>query len=120
MAKRFRGVEVKNLKDVLFALKYLGRNSEDIVKNESKQAADNILRESKKAAPRKTGKLANSGFKNEKEAGFVWQVGYRASYAPLVEYGDSNTPARPFLHPAFERERHQYVRRLKKRIKKGK
>ena len=50
-------------------------------------------------------------------AGLSARVGTNLEYAPYIEFGTSNTPAQPFLHPAAEAERDHFLRDLAAAVK---
>jgi phage gpG-like protein len=47
------------------------------------------------------------------------KVGTNISYAPIIEYGDSKRPARPFLFPAFNGNKQKILKELAKALKGG-
>lgn len=65
-----------------------------------------------------TGELLRSGFVERRRAQFaggaaaVITFGYRAKYAPFVEFGTSRSRAFPFLGPALRKERPNILRTI--------
>ena len=46
-------------------------------------------------------------------------TGSNLEYAPFVEYGTLDTPARPFLYPALESNKDKIINNFKEAIKKA-
>lgn len=88
------------------------------MKREVKVAAVNIQNGARRRVPVKTGRLRNSITHEIAEDGLNAAIGSNAQYAPYVEFGTRRMRARPYLFPAFEEERPQYMARLRRALQK--
>lgn len=62
-----------------------------------------IAREAQGNAPVDTGRLRSSIVFEELDGMIGVSVGSNVDYAPIQEFGSENTPASPFLRPAFKK-----------------
>lgn len=113
-------------------------NAENIVRDELKVIADDILRDALQRVPVDKGDLKASAYVSQQ--GKDWVVGFSAKYAPYQEFGTGqytevpigfedfameffvsgkgHVHAQPFLLPAFFEERDKAVERLENEIRK--
>lgn len=80
-------------------------------------AAHVILRESKLNTPVDTGNLRNSQYIENQ--GDVVYIVVNAKYAVYVEYGTEKMAARPYLRPAIESTKSEFLQIFKREIEKG-
>lgn len=80
------------------------------------EAAINIQRMAKEACPVKTGRLRSSIAIRFDASGFAAEVGTNVHYAPAVEFGGMRRAPKPFLFPAFERERPRFQSAIKRAV----
>jgi len=66
-----------------------------------------------------SGTLRNSITKRFKRGGMVADIGPQAHYGGYLEKGTSKMAARPFMLPALEIEREQFLRRVRFAIMRG-
>lgn len=120
------GVRVTGVAGVLAMLNAARNNLPQKIKQQRRVSARVILNESKRNAPKLTGKLRNSGIVEETET--TSAITYNADYAPYLEFGTGgnvqipagfeelaiqfkgkgkrkiNIKAKPYLIPAFLKE----------------
>ncbi|MDQ3573778.1 MAG: HK97 gp10 family phage protein [Actinomycetota bacterium] len=66
-----------------------------------RRTAESVARKARARAPVDTGRLKASIQVRKLDDG-TWDVGsYGVEYAPMVEFGTSDTDPRPFMRPAF-------------------
>lgn len=70
-----------------------------------------ILTEADRRVPVRTGTLKHSGSRSVRGDGMEAIVGYSDFKAHFVEFGTNDTPAEPFLYPAF-RIGAKYIRKV--------
>lgn len=89
----------------------------EVVRNQINEATDAtrkaIVEGAKARVPVRTGELKRSIRSTMDKRRGKAKVSARARHAHLVEFGTVNMPAKPFLQPAAEAERDNYVRRAK-------
>lgn len=129
--------KVRGLNQVIRELKDL-QKIEDVVAQELKGIADDILNKALQRVPVDKGDLKASAYVNADGKG--WVVGFSARYAPYQEFGTGrytevplgfedfameffvsgkgHVHAQPFLMPAFFEERDTAVDRLEQEIRK--
>ncbi|MDT8718985.1 HK97 gp10 family phage protein [Clostridium sp. 19966] len=119
--------EVEGLESLLNKLANMGKNGVNIQDNALVEAAQPILTDAKntKAFEDRTGKLRESlkisKVKKNKDGKFVWvgDIDKKANYSWYVEYGDSKRLPRPFLKPAYEKNKGQILEKIKQAIQNG-
>lgn len=77
--------------------------------NAARLAAQAAAREAARLAPVDTGAL-RSGIGSEDMGGGYAAVISAAPHSAMVEYGTSRTPPRPFMQPAAQAVRSEYIR----------
>jgi HK97 gp10 family phage protein len=88
-------------------------------------AADEIVREMKAEAPKKTGRLANS-IRTQRLGEFGYRIkaggadtknadGY--DYAVAVEFGNHHSPANPFFYPSYRRKKSKAKRLISRGVR---
>lgn len=122
------GIEVEGLEQLQKKLLELGRKGSAIENNALKKAAEPILNDAKAKAPVLTGKgraeLKISNIKKQGGTKYVL-VGIDKGdisdifYMKFQEFGTSKMSARPFLSPAYERNKSRTIEILKDEFKKG-
>ena len=143
MGKNFTKLEVKGIKGLKKALKYLpeqvrGKANASAIRF----AANPIVKEAKAKAPRESGTLAESmgqkvkkyeagyiavsiiGPKTNSESVYKGKKRIPAFYAHLVEHGyikpdGTKVAANPFLRPSFESKKGEALKRYQKKIWKA-
>lgn len=63
--------------------------------------------------PVDTGRLRSSIHAEEAPNGLSGSVGTNVTYAPAIEFGTGKSRAQPFLFPAFEKNREEFLTNLK-------
>ncbi len=115
------------------ALKAIGPKFEKrIAKSAVRAGANVILKDARLRAPQRTGTLKKSlrvVARSKRvgdavvsvvtRAGKKWTAkGMNAWYAPKVEYGTKDTPARPFLRPALDTKAAEAIKAMSQMIQK--
>jgi HK97 gp10 family phage protein len=77
-----------------------------------------IEKDAKLAVVVDTGRLRSSIAVDFKDNGLGAEVGTNVKYAPYVEFGTSKMSAKPFLFPAAEAERQNFLNNLRKILSK--
>ncbi|MDF2802342.1 MAG: phage protein Gp10 family [Anaerocolumna sp.] len=119
--------EVQGLEGLMKKLEQMGRAGAKIEDKALQKAAEPVLNDIKSttAFEDHSHKLRNSfkisKVKKKKEGKYVWvgDVDKEANYSWYVEYGSSKKAARPFLRPAFEKNKDEVLKILKQEIAKG-
>lgn len=146
MGKSTVSAEVRGVKETMEALRDVERKvGKKILRQASRKAMTPILREAKRRAPRRTGALKKAlGIKQKVYRGgtVVTRIGVRkgndltlqvvgrdgtprtivvkpSRYAHLVEFGDADTRAQPYLRPAWDAARGALPDRLAEEIRDG-
>lgn len=136
-------VDILGDKEVAGALNKLNLVATQMVKEAVGEAALNVQREARRRCPVDTGRLRSSIRPTFHDNGLAAEVGTDVAYAADVEYGTApheirpkrkkalfwkgadhpvrrvkhpGTRARPFLFPAWEQERPQFLARIKKAL----
>ncbi|MDP4144160.1 MAG: hypothetical protein Q8936_06690 [Bacillota bacterium] len=118
---------VEGLPEIFKRLEGMGRKGVSIENNSLINATNPILEDAKNTTAFKdvTGKLRKSlktsNVKKNKGIKFVWvgDVDKQANYSWYVEYGDSKTPPKPFLRPAYEKNKGKVLENIRNEIKKA-
>ncbi len=98
-------------------LSEIAAGSEQAVKNALLQTAADVVSIAKQLAPVDTGALKQSiGAIPETSTSIL--IGSDKEYAPFVEYGTVNSPAQPFLTPAFAQAESAFKVRLAQEMQK--
>ena len=99
-------------------VKKLGQNGSldavrQVVRSNGGQLQNRMMRKS----PVDTGNMRRSVHMEMQDSGMTAVVGPTAEYAPYVEYGTRFMSAQPFVRPALEEQKAQFVADLKKLMK---
>jgi HK97 gp10 family phage protein len=109
-------VRIEGMSALRRALLNVTREGRRTAQREVLRTLLNIQRRAKERCPVDTGRLRNSIAFELDEDRLSGGVGTNVEYAPFVEHGTSRMAAQPFLFPAFEEERPQFIERLKKEL----
>lgn len=117
----------QGLDQIMNRLQTMGKQGVKIENNAIIESAKPILEDAQNtvAFKDKTGKLRESlkisKVKTSKGTKTVWvgDVDRNANYSWYVEYGSSGHPPRPFLKPAFDKNKDKILENIKKEIIKG-
>ena len=91
-------------------------NKTEDVKNIVKETAFKMQANAKLRTPVDTGHLKrniNVDIANDELSAEIYTD---VEYAPHVEFGTENAPAQPFLFPAYEEEKNEYMDKLEKAL----
>lgn len=110
MSIRVRVEGLPRLRAALLALTNEGRR---VAQREVKRAALAVEGGAKERCPVDTGRLRSSITHQVDADGLSAVVGTNVDYAPHVEFGTSRMAAQPFLFPAMESHRPEFLRRLR-------
>lgn len=119
--------EVEGLDSLLKKLENMGKEGTKIEDKAYIDAAKPILQDARStnAFEDRTGKLRKSlkisKVKNGKDGKFVWigDVDKEANYSWYIEFGDSKRRPRPFLKPAFDKNKDSIIENMKKTIQEN-
>ena len=81
---------------------------EESVKSLIAETAYKIESDAKKLTPVDTGNLRRSIKTDIKEDGLTAEIGTNVEYAIYVEFGTSKQPARPYLTPAYVKQKKKF------------
>ena len=113
------GVRIEGLDRLRRKLGVLNDAERAAARTEVKRGALHIQAEAKRRAPVDTGRLRNSITHEERDDGLAAVIGTNVEYAPYQEFGTRFHAAQPFLLPAFELERPQFMRRLQRELERA-
>jgi len=121
-------IELSGVDEILNRLQQIGANVSRLENKALKDAAEPVLEDAKVNAPIRTGKLKEglkiSGIKNRDGTKYVL-VGIDKSdsskifYGKFIEFGTSKMSPRPFLEPAYEKNKKEILERIKSTLKEG-
>lgn len=121
-------IELSGVDEILSRLQQIGANISKLENNALKDAAELVLDDAKANAPIRTGKLKEglkiSGVKNRDGTKYVLVGIDKADnsnifYGKFIEFGTSNMSPRPFLEPAYEKNKTEILERIKSTLKEG-
>lgn len=121
-------IELSGVDEILNRLQQIGANISRLENKALQDAAEPVLEDAKANAPIRTGKLKEglkiSGVKNRDGTKYVL-VGIDRSdnsnifYGKFIEFGTSKMSPRPFLEPAYEKNKKEILKRIKSTLKEG-
>ncbi|SHH05918.1 HK97-gp10 family putative phage morphogenesis protein [Tepidibacter thalassicus] len=120
--------KLEGLKELEQKLQEMGNKTSRIENKAIKKAAEPILEDAKANAPVDTGrlreglKISNIKTKNgEKyvEVGITKGDNSEMFYGKFIEWGTSKMPAKPYLAPAYEKNKSKIKEIIIKELKKG-
>lgn len=108
---------IKGFDSLMSKMYYLGTIAEP---EQLKEIAKDMEKDAKLNCPVDTGKLKNSIGSETSTVGkrTTIKLYAKADHAKYVEYGTSKMPAQPFLAPAFNKNKDNVTRKIRKNIKK--
>lgn len=95
-------VSIDGLTEALAALDALPEAFREVVAETIDEGADIIEREADFRVPVAEGDLKRSQGRNDRDDGLQTAVGYGDPKARFVEFATEDTPAQPYLWPAFQ------------------
>jgi HK97 gp10 family phage protein len=121
-------IELSGVDEILNKLQKIGVNVSRLENQALRNAAEPVLEDAKANAPIRTGKLKEglkiSGVKNRDGTKYVL-VGIDKSdnskifYGKFIEFGTSKMSPRPFLEPAYDKNKKEILERIKSTLKEG-
>ena len=121
-------IELSGVDEILNKLQNIGANVSKFENQALRNAAEPVLEDAKANAPVRTGKLKEglkiSSIKTKEGMKYVL-VGVDKSdnskifYGKFVEFGTTKMSARPFLGPAYEKNKREIVETIKNTLKEG-
>ncbi|NFL36786.1 HK97-gp10 family putative phage morphogenesis protein [Clostridium botulinum] len=121
-------IEVQGVDELLNKLQSIGANVGKLENKALKNAAEPVLQDAKANVPIKTGKL-KKGLKitnvKRKEGSKYILVGVDRGdnseifYGKFIEFGTSKMSAKPFLQPAYEKNKDNIKRTIAETLKEG-
>lgn len=112
-------MEMKDLQKALKDIKAWELTKQEGIKQIVAETAIDVESEAVSRAPVDTGNLKNSMLVNFYKGGMSAEVSNSALYAPYVEFGTRRMAEQPFLFPAWEASRPDYLEALKRELKKS-
>jgi len=121
-------IKLEGIDELLNRLQQIGTNISSLENKALKNAAEPVLIDAKANVPIKTGKLQRglkvSGIKTSGGIKHVLVGVDRADnseifYGKFIEFGTSKMSARPFLEPAYEKNKKEIVEAIKNTLKEG-
>lgn len=88
------------------------------VKNAVKEHGVALQREAREIVPVKTGQLRDSLTLTLEDEGYTAVVGTPVEYASYVEYGTRFQTAKPYLRPALLKVKDDFIKDMKKMIRR--
>ena len=121
-------IELSGVDEILNRLQQIGANVSRLENQALRNAAEPVLEDAKANAPVRTGKLKEglkiSSIKTKEGMKYIL-VGVDKSdnskifYGKFVEFGTTKMSARPFLGPAYEKNKREIVETIKDKLKEG-
>lgn len=121
-------IELSGVDEILNKLKNIGANVSKLENQALRNAAEPVLEDAKANAPVKTGKLKEGlGISSVKaKAGMKYiLVGIDKSdnskifYGKFIEFGTSKMSPRPFMGPAYEKNKREIIEEIKSTLREG-
>ena len=109
-------VEMKGLQKAIKDIKMYELTKQEGVKQIVAKTALLVESEAVSRAPVDTGNLKNSMLVNFYKGGTSAEISNSALYAPYVEFGTKRMVSQPFLFPAWEASRPDYIESLKREL----
>jgi HK97 gp10 family phage protein len=109
-------VELKGVDGVLNKLKAYANGTRTRVENVIAETLLTIEADAKELAPVDTG-LLRSSIHSNLQGSFKGTVSVNVDYAIHIEYGTVKTPAQPFLIPAYQKNKDEFLKALKEALK---
>lgn len=121
-------IELSGVDEILNRLQQIGANVSRLENQALRNAAEPVLEDAKANAPVRTGKLKEglkiSSIKIKEGMKYVL-VGVDKSdnskifYSKFIEFGTTKMSARPFLGPAYEKNRREIIEEIKNTLREG-
>lgn len=121
-------IELTGVDEILNKLQQMGANVGRLENKALKNAAEPVLEDAKANVPVRTGKL-KKGLKitnvKKKDGMKYILVGVdrgdnsEVFYGKFIEFGTSKMPARPFLQPAYEKNKNTIRKAIAETLKEG-
>lgn len=121
-------IELSGVDEILNKLQKIGANVSKLENQALRNAAEPVLEDAKANAPVRTGKLKEglkiSSIKIKEGMKYVL-VGVDKSdnskifYSKFIEFGTTKMSARPFLGPAYEKNRREIIEEIKNTLREG-
>lgn len=105
-------IKMRGLPGVRVKLQAYAEAQKKAARREVMRSVLNIQAGAKRRARVDTGRLRNSIAFEVAPDGLSARIGTNVEYAPHQEFGTRRMPAAPFLFPALEEERPEFLRRL--------
>lgn len=105
-------VTVDGLNEVEWTFDELNPKISKRVRDVVNEISLNVQRGAKQRCPVDTGRLRSSIHIIFRKDGLGSEVGTDVEYAPYVEFGTKRMSAQPYLFPAWEEYRDEYVERM--------
>lgn len=121
-------IELSGVDELLRKLQQMGANITELENKALKKAAEPVLQDAIANAPERTGNLKKglkiSGIKNRDGTKYVLvgidrSVTSKIYYGKFIEFGTIKMSARPFLGPAYEKNKKEIMEEIKNTLKEG-
>lgn len=109
---------IQGLPELLRQLDQQLSRIEDLVEQQTQTTAEAIAATARELAPVASGRLRDS-IQAVRASGGFYKVGTDVPYAAAKELGLRNSPAKPFLFPAYLLHRDELIDNLKSAIRQG-
>jgi len=112
-------VKLLGVDEAISKINLINREAANKIQEQVAKSARNISRNAKKRAPVRIGKLKKYIKIKYENNRLVADIGptKKVFYGMFAEFGTKNSPARPFLFPAWEQEKERYQTGIKKAVK---
>lgn len=111
-------MDIVGMDEVIGKLNKLDVGARVSVRNQVRKSANAIRKGAQMRVPVDSGKLKKSIRSSFSSDGFTAEIAPRLRYrAHFVEFGTVDQPAQPYMTPAWEAERQNYINGIKKAIK---
>lgn len=104
--------KVKGLKEFLVFTEKIADDLEEQAIEVVKESTLETEKKAKQLAPVDTGYMRNSINSTFTNGGKVGTVAVGADYAIFNEFGTSKIPAQPFMFPAFNQEKEEFLKKM--------
>lgn len=110
-------VEIVGMDEVIAKLNKMDVESRVAVRKQVRKSANAIRKGARDRVPVDTGRLQKSIRARYSKDGLTAEIAPRMWHAHFIEFGTVNQPATPYMGPAWEQERPNFVAGIKKGIK---
>lgn len=113
------GIEIKGIEKLQAKLKKNVQMDDvkRVVKTNGAQLKNKMVRNANFVKGYQTGTTKRHIFRNTKDSGLTVEVGPTTEYSPYLEFGTRFMEAQPFIRPALDEQKKEFVKDFKKLTK---